>query len=146
MLEPEVAGEFGENTKFDSNNKVVHLHFQFAGWLGDEILENTPCFIVTKHLANSINDANLTGVEFRDVEISLTDEFKEIYPNKILPEFKRLVSKGYVKVNKKNMVTNWSGDDFSTTDKNYLIISEKALIILKRHRIEYCDITNLKYT
>ena len=53
MIEPEVAGEIGENTIYDNYDEIInqkkkpiisHLHYIFDGWLGDELLEVTPCF------------------------------------------------------------------------------------------------------
>ena len=94
FLEPEVAGELGENTiieNFDNvrlkgeRPKVTHLHYQFTGWLGDEILECTPCFIVTDALSKVIQESTLNGYTFQDVEVSVSDEFTEIYPNIKLP-------------------------------------------------------------
>lgn len=34
ILEPEVAGEIGENTIYDKKDKISHLHFIFTGWYG----------------------------------------------------------------------------------------------------------------
>lgn len=50
VVEPEVAGGFGINTVFtrtEGKPMVVHkLHYEFDGWLGDSLLETTPCYIV----------------------------------------------------------------------------------------------------
>lgn len=54
LLEPEVAGGLGENSTFNSKGEVEFLHYEFQGWLGDELLESTPCFIVTESMAHSI--------------------------------------------------------------------------------------------
>lgn len=152
FLEPEVAGELGENTIIENFNnvrlkgerpKVTHLHYQFTGWLGDEIVECTPCFIVTDDLAKAIEESQLNGYAFKDVEVSVSDEFKEMYPNKILPNFKRIVPEGLVEVVEENY-KEWSGHDFCISQKSYLVITEKALNILKSHRLDNCDITELE--
>ena len=40
ILEPEVAGGFGENVVYDpATRHVEHLHYQFDGWLGDDLLD-----------------------------------------------------------------------------------------------------------
>lgn len=152
-LEPEVAGGFGQNTvvaNFDNVRQkrerpiVSHLHYEFSGWLGDEILETTPCFIVTISLADSIKNSDLKGYSFEDVETSLTEEFKELYPGKTLPEFKRIIPKGVVQVDGNSFV-NWSGDDFCMSQSGTLIVSEKALSILQKHKFNYCDIKELTF-
>lgn len=150
-LEPEVAGGIGENTVFINPNEakqknereiVSHLHYEFYGWLGDEILETTPCFIVTASLADDIRNSDLTGYIFDDVEISKSDEFIDLYPKKILPKFKRLIPQGTVDVYGESY-TNWSGHDFCFSQKSILVVTEKVLSILKHHSFENCDIKEL---
>lgn len=150
-LEPEVAGGFGQNTvvaNFDNVREkrerpiVSHLHYEFSGWLGDEILETTPCFIVTISLAETIKKSDLKGCYFEEVEISVTDEFKELYPEKTLPEFKRIIPKGTAEVNGHSLV-KWSGDDFCLSPNSTLVVSEKALHVLQKHKFKYCDVKEL---
>jgi hypothetical protein len=150
-LEPEVAGGFGENTVYSNLNEVeqkrgrstiTHLNYEFSGWLGDELLETTPCFIVTMSLANDIEKSDLKGYKFEDVEISTNDEFKELYPMITLPEFKRIIPQGTVVVNSE-VFHNWSGDDFCISNNFILIVSERALNILKKHKLVYCDVREI---
>jgi len=101
LLEPEVAGGIGENTIFSQNNsegkrEILYLHYEFEGWLGDELLETTPCFIITEKLMNSILQSNLNGFEIEDVEVSVTEEFCEWHPDLALPKFHRLIPSGRV--------------------------------------------------
>lgn len=153
-LEPEVAGGFGENTIVSNLNNVkskkekpivTHLHYEFSGWLGDEILETTPCFIITESLAYSIQRSGLKGYIFADVEASITEEFEELYPGRTLPIFRRIIPQGIVEVNG-DTFGNWSGDDFCLSQSSMLVVSEKALAVLKKHRLDYCDITELDET
>ena len=154
LLEPEVAGELGDNTVFENFDsvrlngdrpKVTHLHYTFTGWLGDELLECTPCFIVTEGLAKAIKESKLNGYTFKDVEISVEDEFVELYPNTKLPVFKRLLPQGSVEVDGDNFKA-WTGHDFCISQKSYLVVTEKALDTLKSHKIDNCDITELSET
>jgi hypothetical protein len=66
ILEPEVAGGWGPNTKFTRTpgKRVVihHLNYEFDGRLGDELLESWPCFIVTQSLADRLKSSGLTGL------------------------------------------------------------------------------------
>lgn len=79
---------------------------------------------------------------FEDIEYTATQEFSELYPNRTLPNFKRLVVLGKVKV-QSDAFYEWSGDDFCLTDDSYLIVTNKALEVLKMHQLNYCDIKKL---
>jgi len=151
ILEPEVAGELGEgtsyqnfdNVRFKGERPVVDkLHYHFTGWLGDELLEATPCFIVTEELATSLERNALSGYRFEDVLISLSDEFIEMYPKRKLPQFKRLVPTGTIYV-EKGTFKEWSGEDICVSQKSYLVVSDKALAVFEAHKIANCDITEL---
>jgi hypothetical protein len=146
LLEPEVAGGLGENTiikRFEDNqSKVYFLHYKFSGWLGDELLETTPCFIVTESLSNDLLQNNLTGIKFEPVQITTNEEFDELFPNIKLPSFKRLVPLGAVKVEGTNF-QEWTKHDFSLSESSSLVVTKKALLILQTHKLNYCDITVL---
>lgn len=156
-LKPEVAGGYGENTIVSNIDSVrskqerpiiAYLHYEFLGWLGDEILETTPCFIVTESLAYSIQRSDLKGYTFADIETSVTEEFEELeelHPRRILPNFKRIVPNGTVEVIG-DTFRNWSGDDFCMSQKFVLVVSEKVLAVIKKHKCDYCDITELNDT
>ena len=124
VVEPEVAGGWGEGTEFTriiGQPVIVHkLHYQFDGWLGDALLESTPCYIVTMRLADKIKQARLSGVGFEKVEISKSEQFNDLHPNHDLPEFTWLQIWGEPGV-----------DDFGVTSDFQLVVSEKALGVLK---------------
>jgi hypothetical protein len=152
MLEPEVAGELGEKTEFQNYDDVrlkgerpivTKLNYSFTGWLGDELLEATPCFIVTEALAKAIEKNSLSGYRFEKVLISFSDEFKEIYPDKKMPIFKRLIPTGKVII-ENGLCKEWSGDDICASQNSYIVVNSKALSIIRDHNIENCDITELK--
>lgn len=124
IVEPEVAGGFGEGTIIDySSGKMLvkELHYKFDGWLGDEILESTPCFIASKKIMQEIKRVSCTGVTFSDVEISMSDDFKSTRPSLILPEFVWLRIDG-----------NPGCSDFAINPDLNLVVSELALEILSR--------------
>ncbi len=125
LVEPEVAGGWGKNTVFTriaGKPTVVHkLHYHFEGWLGDELLESTPCFIVTERLAKEIEQAKLTGITFGDVEITASEQFNELYPNRELPNFLWLKIDGVHHIH-----------DFGMTSDLGLAVSETALQLLKK--------------
>ena len=124
-LEAEVAGGIGPHsvTQETSGALIVHkLHYVFEGWFGDEIVESTPCYIVTAELAKSIRDRGLTGVSFDQVEVDRSDIFKDLHPEKVLPPF------AWMKV------TGDKGkDDFFLAGYGRLVVSERALEVIGPH-------------
>jgi len=129
VLEPEVAGGFGDGTVIDrSSGKLIveKLHYEFEGWLGDHLLESTPCYIASEKLVTEIKKEQMLGVEFDDVEVTTSGQFSELYPNKQLPKFVWL------------KVTGVPGqDDFGIAPGLRLIISKRALDLLKQIGISH---------
>ena len=90
LIEPEVAGGLGKETILsnDTHPPVVEkLNYEFSGWLGDDILESFPCYIVSERLKNKIDNNNLSGLKFDDVIVTKSEVFKQLYPDKKLPNF-----------------------------------------------------------
>jgi len=133
-IEPEVAGGWGKNTVFDrtpGRPTVVHkLHYEFDGWLGDELLESTPCFIVSERMAREVKKMHLTGVNFDDVEVTTSEQFQELYPNRQLPKFVWLRVEGTA-----------GQDDFAIAPDGRLVVSERALAVLRALGISQALIT-----
>jgi hypothetical protein len=133
QIYPEVAGGWGKNTIV--SNRDVHppiiekLDYQFEGWLGDDILETFPCYIISKALADAFNETNLAGFKLEEVEISLSETFIRLYGNKILPKFYWF-----------KIIGNANSDDFFTINNHSLIISEKALEVMKLFNINNAEI------
>lgn len=136
LIEPEVAGGLGEKTDIDNTffpPVVKYLHYEFEGWMGNDILESFPCYIVTEQLRKGIETEMLTGITFDTVLVSKSDTFLELYPDKELPNF------FWAKIN-----GEFSKDDFFITEKNTLAISDKAYSLLKNYSIDQADIEDLK--
>ena len=73
-LEPEVAGELGSGSLVDTSvhpPRVSKLTLMLSGWLGDELVETFPCYVVTESLGTALVSAGLTGFELDDVDIDL---------------------------------------------------------------------------
>jgi hypothetical protein len=124
IVEPEVSGGFGEHSVIDrSTGKMIvqKLHYQFDGWLGDELLESAPCYIASERLAHEVQRAQLTGVRFDEVEVTTSDQFKELYPDRQLPKFVWFKVEGIA-----------GRDDFGIASGLRLVVSERALELLKR--------------
>lgn len=135
LIEPEVAGGFGEKTEIDNSffpPIVKNLHYEFDGWMGNDLLESFPCYLVTEQLRKGIESEELTGITFDVVLVSKSDTFLELYPNKELPNF------FWAKIN-----GEFPKDDFFINEKNTLAISEKAYSLLKSYNIDQADIEDL---
>lgn len=131
-IEPEVSGGLGEKSIIDSSThppKVEKLHYRFEGWLGDDLLESFPCYVVSDTLKRKILNENLGGIEFRDVYTSKSDQFNELYPDKNLPDFHWLYVTGEAGIS-----------DFGIANDFRLVISNEALKILKQGQIDNADI------
>jgi hypothetical protein len=79
FVEAEVAGVFGERTIADFSQhppQVDRLHYEFDGWLGDQLVESFPCYLIADDLARDI--ADLTGYTLAPVEVSLSEKFHEV--------------------------------------------------------------------
>lgn len=131
-LEPEVAGGIGERTVLDRSGprlKATSLHYEFDGWLGDDLLAGHPAFIATARLAEAIKQSKLSGVTPSRMETSRSITFETIYPGRQLPQFV------WLKIGGKPGV-----DDFGLAGNGKLIVSGKALVVLKSFNLNHCDI------
>jgi hypothetical protein len=122
-IEPEVAGGLGKNTVI---NRSVHpptiskLHYHFDGWIGDALLESFPSFIVTKDVERRLQSIGATGARFDDVEVTVSDQFKELYQDRHLPHFVWLRVEGQP-----------GREDLGTTLDGRLVASERALEVFR---------------
>ncbi len=132
ILEPEVAGGWGEGTVADTSSHppiIKILEYKFDGWSGDDLLTSFPCFIVSDRLAREIASSNLNGYELAQVDITKSDEFEELYPNAKLPKFKWFQITGSVNKN-----------DFAINEKLRLVVSNSAFEVLNRFNIKHCEV------
>ncbi|WP_143195322.1 hypothetical protein [Archangium sp. Cb G35] len=108
---------------------VSHFHHRFEGWLGDELLEVFPCFLVSSLLAKALEEAGLTGFNLDDVEVSTSPEFQELYPGRTLPEFRWL------------KITGEDRDaDFRLTPDFRLEVSSRTLEVLRKFKMAHAMI------
>jgi hypothetical protein len=127
-LEPEVAGSFGPHTDIDASQhppKIHKLEYLFDGWLGDVVLECYPCFIATKEACASLQSGALTGISYDAVATSTSEQFKELYPSRELPEFCWL------------KITGQAGkDDFGLAGDQRLVASKQAIDLLRSFKLD----------
>jgi hypothetical protein len=132
VLSPEVAGELGDATELDSSvhpPKVYRFHHRFEGWLGDELLEAFPCFLVSSDLAKALEEKGLVGFSLGEVEVSVSPEFQSLHPGLTLPEFR------WLKITGENR-----NADFRLTPDFRLEVSSRALSVLRKFKIAYAAI------
>jgi hypothetical protein len=119
ILEPEVPGGLGPRTRMDRSvhpPKVETLHFVFDGWLGDQLIESFPCYLITLELAALLSTAGVTGFELGEADIETSEQFKELYPQRVLPPFRWL-----------QIVGTPAKSDIYLTSDNRLAGSQKTL-------------------
>jgi hypothetical protein len=129
FVEPEVAGGIGPKSETHRENGalvVTHLHYEFDGWLGDALLETTPCFILSDAGREAVEAAGLRGVRFKDVEVTRSPSFMELYPARELPSFEWMLVDGVA-----------YQDDFGIAVDQRLVVSQRALGALKAAGIEH---------
>lgn len=129
-LSPEVAGELGANTVVDATVRppvYERLHYEFVNWLGDELLEAIAAFIVTERVAERLYRAGLSGFRIAEVEVSLSPTGEELMNFDELPSFWWLQVTGTPE-----------SDDFGISSDSYLVVSEKALKMLREGNIDNC--------
>ncbi|MEM6689202.1 MAG: hypothetical protein AAF664_07245 [Planctomycetota bacterium] len=134
-IEPEVAGGLGDSTEIDRSGGrtlVTKLHYVFDGWLGDSIIESHPCFVVTKALGDALVESRISGFELRGLEVSQSETFEELYPDRTLPEFRWLQVTGTA-----------CSDDFGISDEHLLVVSASALEVIQKHGCDNCDISKV---
>jgi hypothetical protein len=132
ILEPEVSGELGEKTIIDNSVHppvIYNLHFIFKGWLGDDIIECFPVYLVSENLGEALLNSNLSGFELEMCLIDSSEEMEFLQPNVKLQVFLWL------------KVTYDIGYDFFIDRDNKLSVSEKAYSVLNKFNLNYCDIT-----
>lgn len=132
-IEPEVAGGLGKATQLDASVHppvVTKLHYEFSGWLGDEVLESFPCFIVSYSVRDILTRIGATGIEFDGVKVTTSREFRDIYPNLNLPQFVWL------------KVTGTAGrDDFGIASDLRLVVSERIVGSLPLSTIAHAEVS-----
>ncbi|WP_231633234.1 hypothetical protein [Numidum massiliense] len=150
-MEPEVAGGHGEKTVYGTvkdgavqgvSDKVNYLHYEFEGWLGDDLLESAPCFIISKQLEEKLVESTFRDYRLEDCLITTSDAFHELYPDRELPPFRRFIPLGTVDIEGETF-KNWSGHHFCLSPKGELVVTVEALSFLKKILLNNCDVTDL---
>lgn len=135
-IDPEVAGSLGDDTIMDTSTHppiVLKLHYEFSGWLGNDLLESFPCFIVTDKLGQALLRSSLTGFSLDSAKTTTNEQFRELYPQRVLPLFYWL-----------KVVGQAGKDDFGISTDLRLVISEKAFQTISAFNIDAADIEDFE--
>ena len=131
-LSPEVAGELSDHTEMDTTVHppvVTRLHYEFSDWLGDELVESFPAFLISTALGEHAVQAGLSGFALADAERTVSDEAEELLDGETIPEFCWL-----------NITGRPAAEDFGQTPQARLVVSERALELLQQGSLNNCDI------
>lgn len=136
IFHPEVAGELGPSTELDISvhpPRVLELEYVFTGWMGDELIESFPCFLVSNRLGKWIGDASLSGFILRTVRITVSADFR-------IPEVRRQFISEFQWL---DVQAGRPGLDFSTRSTGELVVSDRAKAVLTRARLDHCKICEI---
>ena len=131
-VEPEVAGGLGPHSVIDRSVHppiVSRLHYQFDGWLGDEIVESFPCVLVTEALSRQLLAEGFSGFEIGSVEVSASEQFHDTCPDTELPPFVWL-----------RVVGIGGKDDFGSGPDARMVVSERALRVIQTTAPQALDV------
>jgi hypothetical protein len=134
ILEPEVPGELGEQTIIDNSVHppiVLYLHFVFKGWMGDDLVECFPVFLISGYLSERLSNSDLTGFKINSCKIEYSKEFQILHPKGPIPQFYWL------------SITGDDKADFFVSKDFRLTVSEKAFLIVKEFRLDFCDMRKI---
>ena len=140
QISPETAGTIGDATICSdwSARPVVmqNLQFELESWPEDDLIEATiQGYAGTRRLADAIQAAGLAGIEFDALDMIRGDQFwlcEDEHPGETIPEYLWFKFPGKPGV-----------DDFGMTHIKGgfpLIVSEKALTVLKKFKLQNCRI------
>ncbi|WP_411334002.1 hypothetical protein ACK1LH_19385 [Metabacillus indicus] len=152
FIEPEVAGGHGNQSIYGTeqdiltdgiSGRIKFLHYEFQGWLGDDLLEATPAFIVSHKLKAELMSSTFTDFKLEECQITVSDALKELDYAKKIPPFTRLIPFGKIRIDGERF-ENWSGHHFCMSSKGELVVTQEALDLLKRVSLNHCDIIPLE--
>lgn len=108
-------------------NVVTRLEYEFAGRLGDELVESISVHLVTTRVREAL-DAKITGFRFAPVTVSRSDQFDEVHRGG-LPEWAWM-----------QVVGAPARDDAWIGDGQILTVSGRMLAVLPRFPLSHCRI------
>ena len=107
---------------------MTRLHYVLEGWLGDDLLEAFPAFVVTAEAGRRLTEAQLSGFELADVEVERSPDVALV-----LPEFRWLRVTGTA-----------HRDDVGTDADGVLVLSQRALEVLRAGSLAHADVEEVE--
>ena len=101
----------------------LKLYYEFMGWLGDDLLETTPCFIVTLALKESLVRLNGTGYSFDEVTVLKSNSSRE-----------KQSKVGSSRICLAKITGEAGRDDAGLDTKRRLVVSDEFLNVLRKPR------------
>lgn len=135
-IEAEVAGGLGPGIDYVRKRDprlVGPLHYEFQGWLGDDIVTTSGFWLVTGELADALRASSLTGFELDEVVVTKEAQFDMFPSPRPFPEhWERLIPVG----------DRETDDDFVLEDRVDLLVSDAALAELQRFHVAEADVSD----
>lgn len=129
-IEPEVIVGMGEDTNIDTSASppvVTKLHINLEDWLGDDLMENYPVFIITERLKSDLETTAFSGYSIEDLKLTFDEYFENNYQlEKKVPKFYWMIISGIK-----------GKDDFYIDESQILNVSSEALSFLKKFNLKY---------
>jgi hypothetical protein len=129
-LDPEVSGSLGPGTIMDSRfhpPTVDKLHFVLDAWLGDDLIQSFPCYLVSPRLKLALQSLRPSGVEFAPAEVTTSDSFAELERGLAVPLLCWMKVKGRA-----------GKDDIGLTNDARLVVSSSVLEEMQRFSLDHC--------
>jgi hypothetical protein len=135
VVQPEVIVGIGNDTEFAETvapfKTVNGLHIDLEDWLGDDLMECHPCYIITEDLKNGLKKTAFSGYTISELKLTKSEYFADNYSvKKKLPVFYWFKINGKVNI-----------DDVYLGDGRSLFLSEKFIKYLKENfTVKYLEI------
>jgi hypothetical protein len=143
----------------DHGADLVGVDQNMDEWNGSEIIASVnPWFLASSELCAAIATAGLTGLHvgmvantFYSPEASILANLGELAETEIR-EFRIVLPKSVVEVapvpgrsdgswqfDDDFCYSRWNGDDFSRTERGYPVLSQRAVDLVRQHRMDGCQ-------
>lgn len=138
-ISPEAAGQLGNSCVHGDIKErpvqIIEADFEFQFYPHDDLLDGFYTYACAQPLAEALKTSGLTGFTIEPLRVSFEERFyqwAELHKGEELPEFQWLKVVGRAGI-----------DDFGLLPgpvEMPLIVSERALRILKQFRLTHCEI------
>lgn len=148
LLDPEVPGGMGHDTVIEpaaGGRYLPHvevLHIEIAGWMGDDLLQDFPCYMVTERLKKALESSELCGFEIANMKVTIGEQslmFRDsMFTSWPFPQIHWLKISGVA-----------GSDDFGLTPLDApvnLVVSARAMTLLRSFQLDTCEISDYETT